>query len=127
MTDLRAFSASSLRDAIAAGETTARRAVDASFDRMRDVGAGKDGLNILLYQDRHDALTRAAECDAGDPAARGRPLNGVPVVVKDNIATSVMPTSCGSKILMSHMTRTTHMTGVIAAQAANARVRRQRT
>jgi aspartyl-tRNA(Asn)/glutamyl-tRNA(Gln) amidotransferase subunit A len=99
MTDLRDFAAGSLRDAIAAGEATARRAVDASFDRMRDAGAGKDGLNILLYQDRHDALTRAAECDADDPAVRARPLNGVPVVVKDNIATSVMPTSCGSKIL----------------------------
>ena len=99
MTDVLDFSASSLQMAIASGETTARRAVDATFDRMRDVGAGRDGLNILLYQDRHDALTRAVECDADASEQRTRPLNGVPVVVKDNIATSVMPTSCGSKIL----------------------------
>jgi aspartyl-tRNA(Asn)/glutamyl-tRNA(Gln) amidotransferase subunit A len=99
MSDVRDRSAGSLQQAIESGETSAREAVDASFDQMRDVGAGREGLNILLYQDRHDALTRAVKCDADNPATRARPLNGVPVVVKDNIATSVMPTSCGSRIL----------------------------
>jgi aspartyl-tRNA(Asn)/glutamyl-tRNA(Gln) amidotransferase subunit A len=103
MSDALGFSASSLQQAIEAGETTARNAVDASFDRMRDVRAGSEGLNILLYQDRHDALTRAVECDADDPQIRARPLNGVPVVVKDNIATTVMPTSCGSRILEGYV------------------------
>ena len=84
MTDVWEFSATSLQKAIESGEKSARGAVDASFDRMRDVGAGRDGLNILLYQDRHDALTRAVKCDADVPAIRARPLNGVPVVVKDN-------------------------------------------
>ncbi len=103
MTEPGDLSASSLQTAIVSGETTARRAVDASFDRMRDVDAGSNGLNILLYQDRHYALTRAVDCDVDDPAVRARSLNGVPVVVKDNIATTVMPTSCGSKILEGYV------------------------
>ena len=70
---------------------------------MRDVGAGRDGLNILLYQDRDHALERAAACDALRPARQPMPLLGVPVVIKDNIATSVMPTSCGSKILEGYV------------------------
>jgi aspartyl-tRNA(Asn)/glutamyl-tRNA(Gln) amidotransferase subunit A len=103
MSDSLELSASSLQKAIQSGETTARKAIDASFDQMRDAGAGSAGLNILLYQDRHDALTRAVECDADVPERRARPMNGVPVVVKDNIATSVMPTSCGSKILEGYV------------------------
>jgi len=103
MTDVLELPASSLQMAIQAGKATARRAVDASFDRMRDVGAGSGALNILLYQDRHDALARAIECDADSAEWQARPLNGVPVVVKDNIATSVMPTSCGSRILEGYV------------------------
>jgi aspartyl-tRNA(Asn)/glutamyl-tRNA(Gln) amidotransferase subunit A len=97
------LSAVALRDAIARGDLTAKNAVDASFDRARDVGAGREGLNILLYQDRHHALERAAACDALATGASAPPLLGVPVVIKDNIATSVMPTSCGSKILEGYI------------------------
>ena len=103
MTTIAERSAVELRDAIAAGEVTAREAVDASFDRMREVGAGRDGLNILLYQDRDHALERAAACDAATGTPTDARLLGVPVVIKDNIATSVMPTSCGSKILEGYV------------------------
>ncbi len=103
MTAIADRSAVELRDAIARGDVTARATVEASFDRMRDVGAGRDGLNILLYQDRDHALARAAACDAGAGTASDARLLGVPVVIKDNVATSVMPTSCGSKILEGYV------------------------
>ena len=103
MTSILDRSAVELRDAIVSGDATARDAVDASFTRARDVGAGRDGLNILLYQDRHHALSRAAECDALAGSATAPSLLGVPVVIKDNIATSVMPTSCGSRILEGYV------------------------
>ena len=35
--------------------------------------------------------------------ATPRPLAGVPIVVKDNIATLTMPTSCGSRILEGYV------------------------
>ena len=37
-----------LRARIVTGEVAALEGVDQVFDRMREVGAGRDGLNILL-------------------------------------------------------------------------------
>jgi aspartyl-tRNA(Asn)/glutamyl-tRNA(Gln) amidotransferase subunit A len=63
------------------------------------VGAGRDQLNILLAHDREDAYRQAAMIDARRGEAVPGSLLGVPIVVKDNIATTVLPTSCGSRIL----------------------------
>ena len=103
MTTLADGSASGIRDAVATGSASARQVVSAAFDRADEVGAGRDGLNILLYQDRHDALSRAAECDRHDRSSERPALLGVPVVVKDNIATATLPTSCGSRILEGYV------------------------
>ena len=75
----------------AATEALARAHALGAFDR--------DGLNILLHAD--DKALRRAERALDERRDRGEslPLDGVPVVVKDNIATTSMPTSCGSKIL----------------------------
>jgi aspartyl-tRNA(Asn)/glutamyl-tRNA(Gln) amidotransferase subunit A len=67
-------------------------AVSEALDRADAIKAGKDGLNILLWRD--DKGSRAAARSPADGA-----LSGVPVVVKDNIATTDFPTTCGSKIL----------------------------
>ncbi|MEO7086776.1 MAG: Asp-tRNA(Asn)/Glu-tRNA(Gln) amidotransferase subunit GatA [Gemmatimonadaceae bacterium] len=82
------------------GSSTATDAVSASLARAREVGAGRDGLNILLYQDADGALAEAARHDTVSSTG---PLAGVPVVIKDNIATLRMPTSCGSKILEGYV------------------------
>ncbi|HEX3867693.1 MAG TPA: Asp-tRNA(Asn)/Glu-tRNA(Gln) amidotransferase subunit GatA [Gemmatimonadaceae bacterium] len=79
---------------------SARAAVDASLARAAAVGAGPDNLNILLYQDANGAMAEASRCDDEPPTG---PLWGVPVVVKDNIATTAMPTSCGSRILEGYV------------------------
>ena len=66
--------------------------VGAALTRADEVRAGSDGLNLLLWRDDKAARLAARE-------ARGGRLAGVPVVVKDNIATTDLPTTCGSKIL----------------------------
>ncbi|HET7458245.1 MAG TPA: amidase family protein [Gemmatimonadaceae bacterium] len=110
-TKLLGMPASMLRDAIAANEVPASAAVEASFRRAREVGAGKEGLNIFLATDergaRHetDALPKRLTPSVGTTATRAPDLSlvGVPVAVKDNIATLTMPTSCGSRILEGYV------------------------
>jgi aspartyl-tRNA(Asn)/glutamyl-tRNA(Gln) amidotransferase subunit A len=100
---LHELSAVELRDLVASGEVKPRKAADAALDRADQVGAWRDGLNILLYEDRRDAHRQAddvaARCEAGECG----PLGGVPVIVKDNIATTALPTSCGSRILEGYV------------------------
>ena len=73
--------------------------IDEAFARSRQVRAGADGLNAFLWSDQRSATgeaDRVAErARHGDAGA----LAGVPVVVKDNIATLDTPTTCGSRIL----------------------------
>ncbi|MEP6835415.1 MAG: Asp-tRNA(Asn)/Glu-tRNA(Gln) amidotransferase subunit GatA [Gemmatimonas sp.] len=74
-------------------------------------GLLRDGLNAILYLDEEGAATAILELHeslkqgstvGGVPAGRLL-LAGVPVMIKDNIATLRMPTSCGSKILEGYI------------------------
>ena len=86
------------------GEAMPRESVTEAFARADDVRAGADGLNALLWQDRDAALGAAEEVARSlREGARPGPLAGVPVVVKDNIATLTLPTSCGSRILEGYV------------------------
>jgi aspartyl-tRNA(Asn)/glutamyl-tRNA(Gln) amidotransferase subunit A len=96
------LSAYELGAAAARGETRPREAVDAAFARADAVRAGRDGLNLILSTDGNAARRRADELDAVSPGRAG-PLHGVPIVVKDNIATTTLPTSCGSRILEGYV------------------------
>jgi aspartyl-tRNA(Asn)/glutamyl-tRNA(Gln) amidotransferase subunit A len=68
------------------------------------VRTGRDGLNAILARDDESSLgsAEAVSRELRDGRKPG-PLTGVPVVVKDNIATLTMPTSCGSRILESYV------------------------
>ena len=80
--------------------TTAVSAVRDAFKRMADVDAGPTGLNCILWTDEERALVHARTVD--DAAAPGT-LAGVPFVAKDNIATTHLPTTCGSRILEGYV------------------------
>lgn len=85
------------------GSLSARTVIDQSFDHARTLGGGAEGLNIILAGNEH------AGSDADELMQRalrtefvGR-LAGVPVALKDNIATLNMPTTCGSRILEGYV------------------------
>ncbi len=72
----------------------------AALDRADAAGAWHDGLNILL----HDRVTTQAAL--GDAAASAPPhglLASTAVVLKDNIASALLPTTCGSRILDGYL------------------------
>ncbi|MGH3367243.1 MAG: Asp-tRNA(Asn)/Glu-tRNA(Gln) amidotransferase subunit GatA [Nocardioidaceae bacterium] len=97
MTDLIRLSAAELVDALERGETSSVELTRAHLDRIGEV----DGdVHAFLHVDAEGALRAAAESDArragGAPASA---LDGVPIAVKDVLATAGMPTTCGSRIL----------------------------
>ncbi|MFI5228737.1 MAG: Asp-tRNA(Asn)/Glu-tRNA(Gln) amidotransferase subunit GatA [Gemmatimonadales bacterium] len=100
-----ALSAGELRDAVVQRVLAPGAAAASLLERAASIGAAdRSGLNILLYTDADDVAAQAtavqAGLDAGLPAGA---LAGVPVVLKDNIATTALPTSCGSRILEGYV------------------------
>jgi aspartyl-tRNA(Asn)/glutamyl-tRNA(Gln) amidotransferase subunit A len=93
MTDLTRMSAAELAGVIQRGEASAVEVATAHLDRIEAV----DGrVHAFLHVDREGALRAAAQVDKSDKAG---PLAGVPIAVKDVIATKGVPTTAGSKIL----------------------------
>jgi aspartyl-tRNA(Asn)/glutamyl-tRNA(Gln) amidotransferase subunit A len=85
-------------------------AVEEALRRSDEVGAGSDSLNITLYEDRPAALVEAEALDrrASEDGSSQLPhhtsaLHGVPVAIKDNIASLGLPTTCGSRILSGYV------------------------
>ena len=95
MSQLFHHSLTQVRDLLRAGEITAR---DATASCLERIAATEPRLEALLHVSGEEALSQAEAMDKKGPDAT-RPLWGVPVIIKDVLATVGMPTTCGSKIL----------------------------
>ena len=93
----------SIRSALLAGSVTARQVVDAYLERIAAFDQSGPELNAMVTinpaaREEADALDRRSATGA---AAAG-PLHGIPIVVKDCLDTSDMPTSFGSELFAEY-------------------------
>jgi amidase len=87
-----------LRQALAAGNTTSAGLAQAYLTRIAAYDRAGPRLNAVR-EINPDALAIAAQSDAREPAKR-RPLEGIPILIKDNIATAdAQHTTAGSLAL----------------------------
>ena len=86
-----------LAERLASGEVTSVEVTQLHLDRIAEVD---DRVHAFLHVDPEGALRQAAESDARRSRGEARgPLDGVPIAVKDVLATRGLPTTCGSKML----------------------------
>ncbi|MCZ7376434.1 Asp-tRNA(Asn)/Glu-tRNA(Gln) amidotransferase subunit GatA [Micromonospora sp. WMMC250] len=97
MSDLIKMTASEIASLVAGGETSAVEVTQAHLDR---IAAVDDRVHAFLHVDSDGALAAARAVDERRAAGEELgPLAGVPVAVKDVLATRGVPTTVGSKIL----------------------------
>ena len=97
MPDLNHLSAAELSKLIRSGEVTA---VEAAKSCLEQISRLEPVLNSLLTVTSDTALAQAAKIDQSRNDGQDLPpLAGVPLVLKDNICTKDIRTTCGSKIL----------------------------
>jgi aspartyl-tRNA(Asn)/glutamyl-tRNA(Gln) amidotransferase subunit A len=76
--------------------------VDECVNRATDARFGPDGLNIIVATNRDASVACANQVALAYGNGDTMSLPGVPIGVKDNIATLDMPTTCGSRILAGY-------------------------
>ena len=96
--------AAAIASSIRAGQTSPADMIRASFHRAGEIGAGPNELNIVLHSDEKASIREAEEMQGRvNSTIDLGVLAGVPVAIKDNIATLGLPTTCASRILEGYV------------------------
>ncbi len=95
MSDLYTKTLTDVANAIQSGEVKVAEAVQSCLDR---IGATEPEIKALLTITGEEAMEQAKAMDADGPDA-SKPLWGVPIVLKDLLASKGTKTTCASKIL----------------------------
>ena len=104
VTDFTSLGAAQISAGVRAGELAPAEIVKASFERAKDIGAGADALNIFLHSDPDACVEETEKLKRGvERATDVGILAGVPIAIKDNIASLGLPTTCGSRILTGYV------------------------
>lgn len=96
--NLHTMTAYEASQALQKGEVSSRQLVEALYERIAKVEPLVQSYITVL--ERETALTAAGRADT--LRAQGRapsPFTGIPMALKDNICTSGIPTTCGSRML----------------------------
>ena len=88
-----------MRDTVVQGAALPSAAVETALDHAQDAEYGRTPLNIFINLEPESALEHAAESATHLSDTTPGLLTGVPVAIKDNIATLGLPTTCGSRML----------------------------
>ena len=96
--------AAAIASSVRAGDMSPTETIRASFKRANEIGAGPDQLNIFLHANEKASVSEAEEIQKRvENAADVGVLAGVPIAIKDNIASLGLPTTCGSRILRGYV------------------------
>jgi Asp-tRNA(Asn)/Glu-tRNA(Gln) amidotransferase A subunit family amidase len=94
----REHTIASVHAALRAGELTCVRLVEHYLARIEAFDKRGPALNAILTVNPR-AMEQAAELDRGVASGTMRPLEGVPVILKDNYDTADLPTTAGARTL----------------------------
>ena len=116
MSDLTALTIAAARDALRAGETSARALAEACLGEI----AAADALNAVAHPTPEAALAAAGAADARLAAGDAPAMCGVPIGIKDLFCTEGAPAQAASRILEGF--RPPYESTVTANLAANGAV-----
>ena len=92
-----------MRDETMGGSRAPNDTIAAAIARANEVGAGRAGLNIFASVDHDEAREQGKSSLAQLNETHPGLLVGVPVAIKDNIATLRLPTTCASHVLEGYV------------------------
>lgn len=78
-------------------------AVELTKEYLKRIKENDDKVDAFLYINEENALEMAQKAQKQIDEKKAGALTGIPIAIKDNICTTDMPTTCGSKMLEGYI------------------------